>query len=1013
MPSRSALIAGSAPGCDLLLQGPGVAASHIQLSWREGLVVTDLAQGATWVDGRQLAAGETVALSGFSAQVFLGQTPLPLHTAEIAQLFCERSALPLDASNVAILGRDPTRAHIVIAHPGVSGVHARIDPQARSITDLGSTSGTFDVHKNRITAQQPVPLGASAGWYFGSVFVSSAVLLELARRGASQSMMPPAMSGSGPDLRISGSPSAPPSVPYAPSMVPPSSVSNVPGAPVLTGVPGVKARTMFGEIDLGAIQSAAGISAKEAIIGRLPTSEIVLPYPQLSARHASLRRSHDGHILVTDLGSTNGTYVRGMRLVPQQPVSIQPGERIFVGPYPMIVDVVGQTLRAYIETDRQEWSGNLVEIEALGLTLQVPDRDRPGQTKSLVNDVTFKSKPGDLIALMGPSGAGKTTLLTVLNGYVRPTRGEVRVNGENLYVVYEALRGSIGYVPQDDIVHPELTVSEAIRYSAQFRLPPDYSPQEIERRVEQVIKDLGLESVKHLEIGKPERKVLSGGQRKRVNIALELVTDPALMFLDEPTSGLAADDTVALIDLLANLAKRQGKTIIVTIHQPAREEYEKFNLALVMGYGGEPVYFGPTGRESYEFFQRYAMAKNPAARPIDNPRDMFDQLRLREQEAVESGRFQDKPAARLAASQAWRADYFRPDNPTFQKMYTGPRQPGQPGTSPPPTRARAPLGRQFVLLLQRYAKIKKRDKAGSAVMLAQAPIIGILLALVFYNNAKAPNMWCRMTIERVENAARVGGELLDPACVTNPTRFLSVADYSGTLFFLAIASIWFGTSNAAREIVSEQAIFRRERMVNLSIVNYVFSKFSLLSVLAVVQCSVLLGIVYPIVGLGGGELFGFLQMLITMILTAMCATSIGLLLSTVVVSSEAAMALTPIALIPQVVLGGRLVPMTSKGWLEWVMNIIPARWSFEGMLAAERLAIADEWRIPVCIAHGVGIHGGKFDCAIEELRNSERGMGGLGFATYDLPWVPWAVMLTITLLMLGGVMTLLKRRDPV
>src|SRR5581483_11911145 len=180
-----------------------------------------------------------------------------------------------------------------------------------------------------------------------------------------------------------------------------------------------------------------------------------------------------------------------------------------------------------------------------------------------------------------------------------------------------------------------------IKYSAKFRLPADYSDDEINRRVEQTIKDLGLEPVKNLEIGKPEKKVLSGGQRKRVNIALELVTDPALMFLDEPTSGLAADDTVALIDLLANLAKKYGKTIIVTIHQPAREESEKFNLALIMGFGGVPVYYGPTGKESYDFFGRYVAQKGVV---IDNPRDMFDLLKKREEDAVASGQFPSKAA---------------------------------------------------------------------------------------------------------------------------------------------------------------------------------------------------------------------------------------------------------------------------------------------------------------------------------------------------------------------------------
>jgi ABC-type multidrug transport system ATPase subunit len=994
MPSRSALIAGSATGCDIIVQGPGVAASHVQLSWRDGLVLTDLAQGQTWVDGRQLSPGETVTLSGWGAQVYLGQVPLPLYGRELALLFMERSQLPPELGGAFVVGRDGARAHVLIAHPGVSGTHARVDPTRRTLTDIGSTSGTFDANRNRIAPQQPVSLDASPGWFFGAVYVPTAVILEVGTRGAS------AQTPFGP---MASSSSAGPSI--APSVMaqPPSQGANPPQ-------PG-RGRTMFGEIDLGSIPQ--GAPSKEIIVGRLPTCEIVLPYPQLSSRHASIARTPDNKIAVTDLGSTNGTYVRGIRLVPGQPALIEPKERIFVGPYPMVIDFDGHTIRAYIDTDRQEWTGNLVEIEALAITLEVPDRDRRGQKKRLLDEITFKSRPGDLVALMGPSGAGKTTLLTVLNGYQRASSGEIRVNGENLYAVYEALRGSIGYVPQDDIVHPELTVFEAIRYSAKFRLPSDYSDQEIDRRVEQVIKDLGLESVMHLEIGKPERKVLSGGQRKRVNIALELVTDPALMFLDEPTSGLAADDTVALIDLLSNLAKRQGKTIVVTIHQPAREEYEKFNLALIMGYGGEPVYFGPTGRESYEFFYRYAAQKNPGMKPIDNPRDMFDQLRMREQEFVDSGRFQSKPDARLAAAKAWRAEFFRAENPTFQKMYSGDRAPGQPGKNPPPTRARVPLGRQFALLLSRYATIKRRDKVGTAVMLSQAPIIGTLLALVFYDSARVPNLWCRMAIERIENAARTAGQSVDPACVMNAARFKGVQDYGGTLFFLAVASIWFGTSNAAREIVSEQAIYRRERMVNLSIFNYVMSKFALLSALAVVQCTILLGIVYPIVGLGGGQLLPFAQMLVTMIITAMCSTAIGLMLSTVVTSSEAAMALTPIALIPQVVLGGRLVPMTSKGWLEWAMSFVPARWSFESMLSAERFAIADDWLIPVCVARGAGIEDGRFQCALEELRNTERGMGGLGFSTYDLAWVPWAVLLTITVLTLGGVMTVLKRRDPV
>src|SRR5262249_19030051 len=212
-----------------------------------------------------------------------------------------------------------------------------------------------------------------------------------------------------------------------------------------------------------------------------------------------------------------------------------------------------------------------------------PNRDTPSVMVTLLDSVSFKALPGDMIALMGPSGAGKTTLLLALNGYLPPSSGIVRINGEDLYNIYDNLRGSIGYVPQDDLVHPELTVFEAVKYSAKFRLPPDYSEAEIDARVEQTIKDLGLDSVKNLQIGKPEKKILSGGQRKRVNIALELVTDPVILFLDEPTSGLAADDTTALITLLHDLTKATGKTIIMTIHQPAKDEFEKFTHCFVMG----------------------------------------------------------------------------------------------------------------------------------------------------------------------------------------------------------------------------------------------------------------------------------------------------------------------------------------------------------------------------------------------------------------------------------------------
>ncbi|MFO0606535.1 MAG: ATP-binding cassette domain-containing protein [Polyangiales bacterium] len=1045
MPLRTQVNIGSSPQCELPVAGNGVAPRHAILTWRDALFIQDAgAGGRTTVDGRVLAPGETVQLAGFHANVTVGDARVPLTHPEVSKLFLDRSPLPFQRPGVVIFGRDPGRAHVIVAHPTVSGAHFQVDLNAGMVTDLGSKSGTFDRNTQRLPANQAVLMDAQGGYSLGAVWLASAVVPELARTAPGQGAAapqagfataqgappqgPPPMAPqmpSNPQYGVSqgghgsmqgghasmqgGHPSqqgAPPSL--VPQQKPPAVAQHAPS------------RTMFGSIDL------SGAGKAIAMIGRLPTCDIVLPYPQVSGRHTSVMKSPDGaNLLVGDLGSTNGTYINGQRLAPGQPVTVPPKTRVFIGPYPVIVDLVGNNVSAYVEQqeNQQFESANLVSIEALDILLKVPDRENSSKDKILLNHVTFKAQPGDLIALMGPSGAGKTTLLTVLNGYLRPTSGEVRVNGENLYAIYDALRGSIGYVPQDDIVHPELTVKEAITYSAKFRLPSDYSAEEIEKRVEQTIKDLGLEPVKNLQIGKPEKKVLSGGQRKRVNIALELVTDPALMFLDEPTSGLAADDTVALIDLLSNLAKRYGKTIIVTIHQPAREEYEKFNLAFIMGFGGEPIYYGPSGKDSYDFFSRYQeTSQRGKAGSIDNPRDMFDQIKLREEDFAKTGRFGSKAEARLASAQEWRKEFYRPDNPVYVKMYSGAREPGKPGQQRPPSRSTVPLVRQFGLLLQRYAIVKRRDVAGMVILLAQAPIIGVLLAAVFYDSPKLPNLWCQNQVLGMERGLPQQ-TLATCAAAADPNRFTQVDDLKGAIFFLTVGSLWFGVSNAAREIVAEIAIYRRERMVNLSIFNYMFSKFILLTALCIVQCTVLLTIVYTSLKLGHGTWDAFLPMLGTMILSSMCAIALGLLISTAVTSSEAAMALTPIALIPQVVLGGLLVPMTNKGWLKYLMAPMPSRWSFEGVMGAERDTVRQAWRIATCSltdAQGraldnVATYGGRtmFDCAVAEIARTGERSGGWGFSTWDNPAFHNGVLFGMTLLFLGLVGFLLKRRDSV
>lgn len=986
--SKQSIVIGSGANADIRLGGPGVAAEHARIERTpEGrLTFVAVASGPCFADARQLQPGSSTAFD-FRTQFVVGQTPVPNAHPAIALMLMVRGELPPTAGEL-VFGRDPKRAHIVIAHPNVSGRHALMKFSSQpgapvTVTDLGSSSGTF-AGTTRLAPNQPQTTDAQGMVALGPVPVS----LSLARQLAQGLIPEPAAPRAG----------APPS-PAQPSPAQPSSGQG--------GQSPKKHKTIIGQLKL------ADPSAHKTI-GRTPDNDITIPHAQVSSKHAILHKQ-GRELFLEDCGSANGTYVRGQRIPPGQRVPVAHGEKVFIGPMPLLLQVQDEQFHVVIE-DAESWAGRpLYEIEAWDLVLQVPDRDDPNSQKTLLDHVSFKALPGDLIALMGPSGAGKTTLLLALNGYTPPTSGQVRVNGEDLYSIFDALRGSIGYVPQDDIVHPELTVYEAVRYSAMFRLPPDYSEEEIERRVATTLSQLGLESVAHLQIGKPEKKILSGGQRKRVNIAMELVTDPIIMFLDEPTSGLAADDTSALVQLLADLAKQTGKTIVATIHQPAKNEFERFNLALILGPGGVPIYYGPT-TDAYRFFGSL-LERSGGQNTIDNPRDMFDMIGRRERQVFDTLRTHDpntpRAVAREQAARAWNGEFYNQQNPVFQRMYSGRRAVGTGTDAPGVPTSRSSTRGQFGLLFSRYLKVKTRDVGGTAIMLLQAPIIGVLLALVFGGQKDAIPYWC---LGALQELAKKSGNLGDKTS-DMLANMQTTPDHAAAIFFLVVAAVWFGTSNAAREIVSERAIYRRERMVNLGLFNYVFSKFLLLSVFCVIQCTVLLAVVFFALGFNGGiSAFGI--ELLTMIVTAMNSVAVGLLLSSLVTSSEAAMALTPIALIPQVVLGGLMVPMTTNPLLRWPMYLIPARWGFQGVVAQERMAVANHpaWVLnlnqPTTTSADNFVSSGNFRCAEAQIASMDFN-GAWGFTHYQIVWLPPAALAAMMLTTLLFILIVLRRRDAV
>jgi ABC-type multidrug transport system ATPase subunit len=298
------------------------------------------------------------------------------------------------------------------------------------------------------------------------------------------------------------------------------------------------------------------------VLGRDPSCGYPLDYPTISWHHAALERTSDG-IWVEDLGSLNGTYVIGARISGK--TLVRPGQEVGLGGVRFQLLEDGSLAK-------REYKGN-VTIEVESVTVNAPKGD------PLLSSVSLTIFPSEFVAIMGPAGAGKTTFLKAINGYTLPASGRVLFNGADLHRYYDRYRQQISYVPQDDIVHAQLTVREALYFTAKLRT--DLTDAEIDKRIDEVLASLGIQDKKNTIIGSPERKVLSGGQRKRVNIAMELIIAAPVIVLDEPTSGLSSHDAENVIQVLKKLAL-DGNIILTTIHQPSLSIFKQFdNLIMI------------------------------------------------------------------------------------------------------------------------------------------------------------------------------------------------------------------------------------------------------------------------------------------------------------------------------------------------------------------------------------------------------------------------------------------------
>ncbi|MGQ0591264.1 MAG: FHA domain-containing protein [Gammaproteobacteria bacterium] len=510
-------------------------------------------------------------------------------------------------------------------------------------------------------------------------------------------------------------------------------------------------------------------------IGRDPHCDHTIDSPLVSREHARLI-GEGGAIYVEDLKSTNGTFVNGQRLTGR--AQVRPGDRVAIATFAFVF--TGEALEPIDETGR-------VHVEVRGLYKAVPDR-ASGGVKHLLDQVSLVFEPGEFAVIFGTSGSGKSTLLDALNGRRPATGGQVLYNGTDLYASFDLFRAAIGYVPQQDIVHRKIRVSRALYYTARLRLPPDTTDEEIEAHIHRVLDKVGLAEKADLPIDTPAP--LSGGQLKRVSLAVELVANPNILFLDEVTSGLDAGTDKRMMRLFADLAGDQ-KTVICVTH--TLENIDVCNLVVLL-HRGRLVYFGPPG-EAPGYFGVARLAEVYElleSEPAEHWAEKF----------LASPQHETYVAARLSSD-------------------SGVRGEATPAHAPAPPRRRWFDWSQTAILMRRYVDLILADKRNLAILLLQAPLIAAVMGMVFDTS----------------------GPLLARARAESQVAFM-----------LVLSAIWFGCLNSAREVVKELPVYLRERSVSLGIGPYLTSKLLPLALLAAFQCVVLLAVVSAMVSLPGSFL---------------------------------------------------------------------------------------------------------------------------------------------------------------
>lgn len=549
----------------------------------------------------------------------------------------------------------------------------------------------------------------------------------------------------------------------------------------------------------------------------------------------------------------------------------------------------GDTIR--IDTGqllRCDFSERIIEEERNVIsTLEVRDlshRFREGETA--LDGISFTAVRGEMICVMGASGSGKSTLMKLLGGQIAPQHGEVLLNGQSLYANLEALKGYISYIPQEDAFDEHLTIEENITFAAAIRAP-HLSYRDRGRRIEGKLVELGLTERRKSVVGSPVKKTLSGGERKRLNIGLDMIGGADVFLFDEPTSGLSSKDAEHVIEIIRSMA--HNKIVLVTIHQPTSKIFQMFSKSMLLDKGGKLVFFG-TPHDMLEYFaqaeHQHEFGTELGGCPAcgtTRPEFIFDVLETPLRDLSGDIIYEENSLGQLVPARRYSPDYWRDKYDSFRLLQDVKQVPvrkqAPPALPPSPMRRQNEPIRwrdewtQLRTLLKRAFISKMRIRGNLLTTIVEAPLLAALIGMVlrysdsgFYSFAAAYHI---------------------------PTY----------LFLGLTVAMFLGLTNSSDDIIRDRMILQRERNLNVRLPYYIFAKFITLALFAAVQC-----MLFVLIGNAILEVRGmFWPHFFFYFITALGGVALGLLISSVVADGKTAANLVPLILIPNIILGGALI----------------------------------------------------------------------------------------------------------